>query len=317
MEYQTNHVKKRSLRDYFQISLCGFAMGAADVVPGVSGGTIAFLLGIYEELVNSIRLLSEPGNIKLLVTFKFTKFLEVIPWKFLTALLSGILIAVFSLAKVFKVLLENHPESVWSFFFGLIAASIIIVTRRLKDRGTKTIVSIIIGGVPAYWIIGLVPVSTPDQPWFLFLCGFIAVCAMILPGISGSFLLVILGKYTYIITAVTNFDFVTLFTVAFGCLIGIISFARVLSWLFLNCHNQTIAILIGLMIGSLRKIWPWKVTAKEILDRHNNLVPIEQHNVWPYGDYLSDFILAILGFMAVMSMDYFASKKEENSISAS
>ncbi len=312
MEHPINQVKKRAPKDYIHISLCGFAMGAADVIPGVSGGTIAFLLGIYEELVNSIRSLSEPKNIKLLFTCKFGQFLEAIPWKFLIALLTGILLAIFSLAKLFKILLENYPELVWSFFFGLILASIIIVTRKLKDWGRKTVVSMVVGACLAYWVIGLVPVLTPNQPWFLFLCGFIAICAMILPGISGSFLLVILGKYTYIITAVTNFDLVTLFIFSFGCLAGIVSFARVLSWLFLNYHNQTIAILIGLMVGSLRKIWPWKVTVKEILDRHNNLVPIEQHNILPYGSYLIAFLLMILGFLAVMTMDHFASKKIEN-----
>ena len=302
----------RNLNDYFRIVMCGFAMGIADVIPGVSGGTIAFLLGIYEELVNSIRLLSEPRHIKLLFTFKFGQFFEVIPWKFLTALLSGILIAVFSLAKLLKNLLENYPELVWSFFFGLILASIIIVTRKLKDWGIKIIFSIIIGAGMAYWIIGLAPAATPNQPWFLFLCGFIAICAMILPGISGSFILVILGKYSYIITAVTNFDLTTLAIVAFGCLVGIVSFARVLSWLFLRYHNGTIAILIGLMVGSLRKIWPWKITVKEMLDRHNNLVPMEQHNVLPYGNYLLAITLMMLGFLAVIIMDSVASGKTEN-----
>ena len=187
--------------------------------------------------------------------------------------------------------------------------------------------------IAAYLIVGLVPVQTPNNGWFLFLCGMIAICAMILPGISGSFILVILGKYHYVISAVSNIsdsiklglsgqfneivtevllkDVTTLLVVACGCLIGIVSFAQILGWLFKHFHDLTVAILIGLMIGSLRKIWPWKETVREIIDRHGHPKPVEQINILPTGDIIFPLVLAVIGFAVVLILDYCASNLVE------
>ena len=327
--------KSRSLIDYAKLSSCGFAMGAADVVPGVSGGTMAFILGIYEELIDSIRAMASPHVLKLILGLKIKEALSVTPWKFLVAVGAGILLAILTLAKFLKHMLENHPVLLWAFFFGLVLASIITVFKRVNDWGFSRVCAVLGGTVAAYVIVGLVPVQTPETAWFLFLCGFIAICAMILPGISGSFILLILGKYQFVITAVSNIsdtiklglsgkfnqivpevlftNMMTLLLVASGCLIGIASFAQILGWLFKHFHDLTVAILIGLMIGSLRKIWPWKQTIREIIDRHGHPKPIEQINILPSGDIAFPVVLAIAGFVVVLILDYFGNSRPANS----
>ena len=321
--------------DYVKLSLCGFTMGAADVVPGVSGGTMAFILGIYEELINSIRIIAAPHVIRLLLSFKIKEALSIIPWKFLIALGTGILIAILTLAKFLKYMLENHPVLLWAFFFGLVLASVITVFKRVKKWEFSRVTAVIGGTIAAYVVVGLVPVQTPETAWFLFFCGFIAICAMILPGISGSFILLILGKYQFVITAVSNIsdtiklglsgrfnqivpdvffaNLTTLLLVASGCLIGIVTFAQILGWLFKHFHDLTVAILIGLMIGSLRKIWPWKETIREIIDRHGHPKPVEQINILPSGDIVFPMVLAIIGFVVVLILDHFASNTKARS----
>lgn len=305
--------ERRTIKDYLGLAARGFAMGAADVVPGVSGGTMAFILGIYEELINSIKNLLNPQAFQLALRFKIIQALEVLPWKFLLAVGVGILAAIFSLAPYLEWMLINKPELLWSFFFGLVAASIYTVSRRVSRWGAGAIGAVIIGAIAAYIIVGLVPTETPNTWWFLFISGFIAICAMILPGISGSFVLVLLGKYQYVLSAVNNRDFVTLFLVAAGAGVGIVSFAQVLSWLFKRYHDLTVAVLIGLMAGSLRKIWPWKETIREIIDRHGVPVPVEQVNILPpawNGEVFFALILAVVGFALVFGLEYWASRKE-------
>lgn len=302
----------RTFKDYIGLLARGFAMGSADVVPGVSGGTMAFILGIYEELIDSIRAMVNPTAIKLLLQFKLKAALDVLPWKFLAAIGIGILLAIFSLAKFLEWMLTNQPVLLWSFFFGLVLASIFTVSKRVKQWGLVTILSALIGTVAAYIVVGLVPVETPNASWFLFLSGAIAICAMILPGISGSFILVLLGKYQYVLSAVNNRDFVTLFLVAAGAGVGIITFAQILGWLFKRYHDITVAILIGLMLGSLRKIWPWKQTVDFILDRHNEPIPTEQINILPAAwtnEVTFALILVIIGFAVVFALDYYAALK--------
>lgn len=314
--FTDEQLKKKASRtwlDYLGLTARGFAMGAADVVPGVSGGTMAFILGIYEELINSIRALVNPTAIKLLLRFRIRDGLYLLPWRFLTAVLIGILLAIFSLARFLEWMLINHPALLWSFFFGLVVASIYTVSKRIKPWRGTTIASTVIGAVAAYIVVGLVPVQTPNTPWFLFMSGAIAICAMILPGISGSFILVLLGKYQYVLSAVNNRDIVTLILIGAGAAVGIITFAQILGWLFKRYHDVTVAILIGLMIGSLRKIWPWKETVDFILDRHGEPIPIEQINVLPpawTGEVTFALILAILGFLVVFVLDSWASRKE-------
>jgi len=301
----------RTFKDYLGIVLRGFLMGASDVVPGVSGGTMAFILGIYEELIDAIKSI-DIKFFRLLLTLKFKEALEIVPWKFLLSVLTGILLAIFSLAKGLEWLLENKPVLLWSFFFGLVLASVLMVSKRITRWHAGTITAVLLATLGAYWLVGLVPTETPTAPWFVFLSGAIAICAMILPGISGSFILVLLGKYQYILSAVNQRDFVTLAIFAVGAGLGIITFAQLLSWLFKRHHNLTIAMLTGLMLGSLRKVWPWKETLSTIADRHGNLIPVEQVNVLPAAltaDVGFAIALAVLGFAIVFAMENIASRQ--------
>ena len=174
---------KRTFKDYLGLTARGFAMGSADVVPGVSGGTMAFILGIYEELINSIRGLASVKAIKLLASFQFKQAYQELPWRFLVALGTGILLAIITLAKALAWTLENQPVLLWSFFFGLVLASVFTVSKRVKRWGVTTVLGTIIGAIAAWIIVGLVPMQTPNDPWFLFFSGALAICAMILPGI--------------------------------------------------------------------------------------------------------------------------------------
>ncbi|MCA9428652.1 MAG: DUF368 domain-containing protein, partial [Candidatus Omnitrophica bacterium] len=219
--------------------------------------------------------------------------------------------AVLSLAKFLEWALKTHPELLWSFFFGLVLASIFAVAKRKTAWTPASIAAIVIGTIVAYIVVGLVPLQTPDAPWFLFLSGAIAICAMILPGISGSFMLVILGKYEAILAAVNQRDLFTLACVGAGCAVGILTFAQVLSWLFKHYHNLTIAVLIGLMVGSLRKIWPWKHTLESIMDRHGELKPVIQENILPpayNGEFVFALVLVAIGFGVVLLLDRLANK---------
>ena len=263
---------------YLLLTMKGFCMGAADVVPGVSGGTMAFILGIYEELITSIKSF-DMMFLKRLLSLRVKDALDHASWQFLAAIGVGILIAIFSLARLLGWLLQNQPVLIWSFFFGLIVASLFTVSKHI-DKWTPTIFAWTgIGTLFTYFLVGVVPAKTPDAAWFLFMSGAIAICAMILPGISGAFILVLLGKYHYVLDAVNNRDVLTLMLVAAGAGAGLITFVRILNWLFSRYHNLTIALLTGLMLGSLRKVWPWKKTLQSMVDSHGNVVPMAQANV--------------------------------------
>lgn len=272
--------KQRSPLDYSILGAKGFCMGAADVVPGVSGGTMAFILGIYEELIDAIRSF-DLNSLKLLLTFKLRLLFDHVSWQFLLALGIGIFTAVFSLAQVLAWLLHNKPVLIWSFFLGLILASVLSVSRRVEKWQVSTWICLIGGIIGTYFLVGFVPVITPNAPWFLFLSGAVAICAMILPGISGSFILVLLGKYQYVLEAVNQRDFLSLFIVAAGACVGIAAFSRLLGWLFRKYHDLMVAVLTGLMLGSLRKVWPWKKTLETMVDGHGTDIPIVQANILP------------------------------------
>jgi len=310
-----NTAGKRQGADYLILGLKGFCMGAADVVPGVSGGTMAFILGIYEELIKSIRAF-DYRFIRRLAAFKIKEALDGVPWPFLLSLGLGILTAIFSLAKIISWLLDNKPVLIWSFFFGLILASIIIVAKRFRRWRAAIIIWVFLGGLGAYWLVGLVPVTTPEAPWFLFLSGAVAICAMILPGISGSFILVLLGKYQYVLNAVNHRDFLTLFIVASGAVAGLALFSRFLNWLFAHHHDMTIAVLCGLMLGSLRKIWPWK-QIETTVDVHGRLAAAEARNILPSAwtsEVTVALLLAAAGVTIVLLLEWTASgKNEQNS----
>ena len=249
---------KRTIKDYLLLALKGVGMGAADVIPGVSGGTIAFIVGIYEELLNSIKNING-RTLKLFFTFQWRNFWREINGNFLLVLVTGIGISLLSLAKLMIYFLENHPVLVCAFFFGLILVSIYYVSKQIKRWSFVKIVSFLLSGVLAYFVTTATPTETTDSLFFIFLCGAIAICAMILPGISGSFILVLLGKYYYMMTALTTFDFTVILTFVAGAAIGIVMFSKFLSWLLKRFHDLTIAILAGFMLGSLNKVWPWKL----------------------------------------------------------
>lgn len=267
-------------RNYPLLVLKGIGMGAADVIPGVSGGTIAFITGIYENLLRSIRSFDLVAVRKLL-RLDLKGFWKHIDGGFLFSVLAGIGISIFSLAKVMQYLLETHPIFVWSFFFGLIIASSWLVAREVKKWGAGTVVALIAGAAAAYIITVLSPASTPDAWWFIILSGAIAICAMILPGISGAFILLLMGKYAYIIGAVSTFNLPVLLLFAVGAVAGIISFSHLLSWLLAKYHGATVALLTGFMVGSLNKIWPWKETLETYTDSHGVAQPLVERNILP------------------------------------
>ena len=270
----------KAKRNYLMLVLKGIGMGAADVIPGVSGGTIAFITGIYEELIGSIRSFDLTALRKLL-KLDLKGFWKHINGGFLFSVLAGIGISIFSLAKLMKYLLDTHPIFVWSFFFGLIIASAWLVAREVKRWSAGTVVALVAGAVAAYMITVLSPASTPDAWWFIMLSGAIAICAMILPGISGAFILLLLGKYAYIIGAVSTFNIPVLLLFAVGAVVGLISFSHLLSWLLARHHGMTVALLTGFMVGSLNKIWPWKEVLETYTDSHGAVQPLVERNVLP------------------------------------
>lgn len=296
---------ERRIKDYAVLTLKGMAMGAADVVPGVSGGTIAFIAGIYDELINSIKSINM-HSLKLLFTGKIAAFWKAVNGNFLFALLLGIAISVFSLAKLITYLLLNEPVLVWSFFFGLVLASTWFVTKDIKGWNWKTVAGFVGGAVIAYYITVATPVETSTNLMFIFLCGAIAICAMILPGISGSFILVLLGKYFYVMEAVKTLDLVVLGVFAFGAALGITSFSRVLSYALKNFRNITLSVLSGFMLGSLNKVWPWKEVEKLVSDGHEVMI---EHNIAPNTEVAEAVVLMLIGFILVYVLEKISAKK--------
>lgn len=261
---------QRRLLDYAVISLKGIAMGAADAVPGVSGGTIAFISGIYEELIKTI----SGVNLSLFKTLKkegFSAFWTQLNGNFIVALLSGIIISYVSFMRLAKYLIENHPILIWSFFFGLIVASIFFVGKQINKWNAGVVVSIILGALAAYYITTLPTMADNNSSLFLFFAGALAICAMILPGISGSFILVILGAYKTLSDALHDFDVKKIAVFTFGAIVGLLSFSHILKWLFKHYHNITLALLTGFIFGSLNKIWPWKLT-DEVIEKSSGKV---------------------------------------------
>ncbi|MDR2026923.1 MAG: DUF368 domain-containing protein [Prevotellaceae bacterium] len=306
---------KRQMKDYILIIFKGISMGAADVIPGVSGGTIAFITGIYEELLSSIKNL--PAACKTLISGKFNAglFWKEVNGNFLTALLLGIGISIFSLAKLMTYLLKDHPVPVWSFFFGLILASVCFVLKDIKKWKPPYFVSLIAGIVAGYLITVISPSETPDSLWFIFLSGAIAICAMILPGISGSFILLLLGKYAYILAALDRLDIPVLAVFAAGAVIGIISFSHFLSWLLKRYKFLTVAFLAGIMLGSLNKVWPWKQVLESTTNSHGKIIPLVEKNILPdiCGELLYAFAIMFAGGLIIFVTDLVATRLKKNS----
>ena len=254
----------KKITDYIMVAVKGACMGAADVIPGVSGGTIAFITGIYDQLIESINSINGTA-LKLFFSGKFKEFWKHINGSFLVSLFCGILVSVLSLAGLMQYLLEHHPIQTWAFFFGLIVASSIFILRGIQGWNMKSAMFPVLGVVLGIVVCTLSPTQTPDALWFIFLSGAIAICAMILPGISGSFILLILGKYKYIMGAITGLttgaavgeSLVILCVFAVGAVCGILAFSRLLHWLLARFNKETLMVLAGFIIGSLVKVWPW------------------------------------------------------------
>ena len=316
--------------DYLIITLKGLAMGAADVVPGVSGGTIAFISGIYQELIDSINNV----NLSVLKTLKNEGLKAA--WKqvngsFLLALLSGIGISILTFSKVITHLLETQPILVWSFFFGLIIASITLIWKEITSWKLVDILFLLIGITVSYYITIARPVSSPDSYWYLFLSGFIAIIAMILPGISGAFILLLMGSYETVIGTINTFReglttanseiltqaLLKLGVFALGCIIGLKSFSKILHWMFEHHKNTTLTLLVGFMVGSLNKVWPWKQVLETRINSHGEVVPYIDKSILPQnfeGDpkITMAIVLAILGFVLIFGMEKLASKLGRN-----
>jgi putative membrane protein len=273
------------LKKYGLNYLKGMAMGAADIVPGVSGGSIALIAGIYQELLDSINSFNW-NNLLLLKSFQIKELYLRLNGNFLLSLVLGIMTSIFALSRLITYLMDEHPIPLWSFFSGLILVSAFLILKETKKWNFVIIVSIAIGTAFAWWVTNLPPTTTPDASWFTFVAGAIAICAMILPGISGSFVLLILGQYERILQAVMDKDFFTLALFASGCLVGILSFSRVVAFLLRRFHAATIGLLSGFMLGSVNELWPWKLVTSWRTSSSGKEVPFLTENILP-GDYFA------------------------------
>ncbi|WP_282050906.1 DUF368 domain-containing protein [Maribacter aquivivus] len=301
----------RKLKDYTFISLKGMAMGIAELVPGVSGGTIAFVTGIYEEFITSINNVNLT-TLKVLKEEGFKKFWEKLNGNFLLALAIGMMISILTLSKAIAWLLEEHTIVTWAFFFGLVLASVIFVAKSIKRWNVLAIVLFIIGTVSAFYITTLPPSTSSGSLPYIFLSGAVAICAMVMPGISGAFILVLMGSFKTVLGALNEKDFGILITFIFGIIFGILSFARVLKWMFTNYKDATLAILTGFILGSLNKIWPWKYIIEVIKIGKKEIVVDE--NISPFafqGDNQLTFaiVAAVIGFSLIFILEKSASKK--------
>lgn len=255
-------------------------MGAADVVPGVSGGTIAFITGIYDTLLESIRRVN-PSLFSVIKTQGFSAAFEHINGTFLIVLFAGIFTSIISLAKLISFLLTNHPIPVWSFFFGLIIVSVYHVGREVDKKTLSRLVVLVLGVAFAYSITMLHPIALEPTVVNIMLAGAIAICAMILPGISGSFILLLLGMYTTVLAAIKGFQLDVIFLFGLGCGIGLLTFSHLLSFLLKKARDLTLTFLIGLMMGTLPKIWPWKETLTWRTNSSGEQVPLTERNLLP------------------------------------
>ena len=320
---------QRRFIDYLVITFKGIAMGAADVVPGVSGGTIAFISGIYEELLESI----DKVNLGVFKVWKkegFKKAWNSFNGNFLLALFSGIAISILSLAKLIKWLLHHEPVLLWSFFFGLVLASILYIAKQIKVWSIKIILAIAITSVLSFYITLAEPFASPDSPFYLLFCGFIAIIAMILPGVSGAFILLILGAYQTAIDTINNLRdgiltgnmelfkdaFFKFLLLAVGAIIGLKVFSKALNWMFKHHKNLTLAILTGFMIGSLNKIWPWKEVLKTRVNSEGEVVTLLDKSILP-SSYNGDnemvmaLVFMVIGFAAILLLETLGKQKDK------
>ena len=295
------------MQKYLSLFLKGMAMGAADVVPGVSGGTIAFITNIYEELIGNLSRF-DAHAIKLLFKGQFRNLWIHIGGTFLAVLFAGIITSVLSLASILGYSIEHYPTAIWSFFFGLVFASIFIVGRNITHWGTSQILSFVIGTAIAYWVTTLPAVGGTEHPFYLILCGALAICAMILPGISGSFILLLLGAYATVLSAVSDRNLLIITYVGIGAVAGLISFTKALKWVFEHYYSIAVALLSGFLLGSLNKLWPWKWVVEYYVKYEDTpkeeYVPLITENLAPGADWTLALPLAIAGGLVVFGLEW-------------
>ena len=287
-------------------------MGIANVIPGVSGGTIALITGIYEDLINSLKSF-DTKSLKLITSIDILGFIKHTNLYFLLAVFGGSIVSVFSIASLFKYLFAEHPILIWAFFFGLIIASIYFVGKRISKWNTTTIISLAIGTLVAISLSFMTPASENDNLFFVFICGIIGISGMMLPGLSGSFILILMGNYELLmVTAITELNIILLSVFFLGSAFGLMSFSHILSWVFKHYKNQTLALLTGFILGSLSIIWPWKEVAESIIIKGKE--KIIAYNWYFPNELNTETILAILlilvGILSVYALENFAIYKK-------
>jgi putative membrane protein len=300
------------MKHYIILFLKGMAMGVANVIPGVSGGTIALITEIYEELINSLKSFDKKA-LKLIISLDLSAFIQHTNLYFLLSVFGGSIASVFSIASLFKYLFLHYPILIWAFFFGLIIASIYFVGKRIRQWNSSSIISLIIGTVTALSLSFITPASENSNLFFVFLCGIIGISGMMLPGLSGSFILILMGNYELLmVTAVTDLNIILLGVFFLGSAFGLMSFSHVLSWVFKHYKDATLALLTGFILGSLSIIWPWKKIAESIMV--NGKEKIITYDWYLPSDFNQETILAILlivaGILVVYSLENFAPNKQ-------
>jgi len=295
----------------------GMAMGAANVIPGVSGGTIALITGIYERLINAIKSFDLKA-LKLLLQFKFKEFAAYTDLQFLVPVFLGLVAAVLSLAKLFEYLFIHYPVYIWAFFFGLVLASVYYVGKTVEKWNAATIISFIVGTAIAVWVTMMHPATENDSPLYLFFTGVVAIVSMILPGLSGSFVLILLGNYQLVaIDAINHFNLRVLIPFALGAIAGLIAFSHFLSWLFKRYKNETIALLTGFILGSLSVLWPWKkpvylMVDGQIVEKHGKKL-VEYYEKTLPTDFDTQFLIPVALMIAgILSIVWIEKSSQQN-----
>ncbi len=288
--------------DKLKLFFKGVAMGAANVIPGVSGGTVAFITGIYERLINALKSI-DVAALKLFFSGRFKEFSHRVDFNFLVVLFLGVFVSILSLAKLLEIAFDQYETLTLSFFFGLIVASVAAVSRQITQISLGVLISFVIGCVVAIAIAFLPPAQANDSFMYLTLCGVVAVCSMILPGLSGSYILLLMGNYLLVLKAISALEIRILAPIAIGCVLGLVVLSRILSYLFSKYKDVTIAVLSGFVAGSLLIIWPWKVTLTETFDGKEKAIGY----IWKLPELNAEFVYSvvfiIIGFLMVFWME--------------
>ncbi len=301
--------------------LKGIAVGVANIIPGVSGGTIALITGIFERLINAIKAFDLTAA-RLLLTGKWKAFAEKTDLYFLLTLFVGIALAIVALARVFDYLFRDYPVYIWSYFFGLVLASIYFVAKTIERWNFVVILFFVLGTAFALFVSLINPAAENSNFWYLFLCGVVAICSMILPGLSGSFVMILMGNYQLVaIQAINNRDLGILLPVALGAVIGLVAFSHVLSWVFKHYKDQTIATLSGFILGSLNVLWPWKTaeylknSAGDFVIKHGEKVVARYASVLPEhfdkGFWVAVAVM-VLGIVSITVIELMAGQEQND-----